>query len=193
MPALNPKSGAVEIDFPNTAVTFDPNYSLVTADILVDLVPDDRALVFKMKQSGFDEDDEEKKVIGYDNRWGYYIAAPFKTNLKLNIILSNSLWDWEFDDSAFRPKKEEHYGFYHFKKTTAERIELHVKSTGNPQGPNPPPNPDPDSHPFELKVSMKQPGGGRLPIIIDPDVKNPPPTGLPMIGPNRWVPIVPHS
>ena len=187
MPALNPKSEAMKSDFPNDIVVFDARYPTITADILVELVPDNRSLVFKMKQSGYDEDGDDKKVIGHKDDWGYYIAVPEKTNLILNLILSNDRWDWWFDNSAFRPKDPKHNEFYHFKKTSAERIELHIKSTGNPQATPPA---DPDSQPFELKVSMKQPGGGVLPVIIDPDVKNPPPTGLPMIQPNLWVPIV---
>ena len=34
-----------------------------------------------------------------------------------------------------------------------------------------------DDHPFNVAILLEQPGGGKLRVLVDPDVKNPPPVG----------------
>ena len=38
-------------------------------------------------------------------------------------------------------------------------------------------NPKIDNHPFNVAILLEQPGGGKLRVLVDPDVKNPPPIG----------------
>jgi len=92
---------------------------------------------------------------------------------QIEIELENNM-QWEFDrlSPKLLAKSPMHWRYYAITSNpstgTLKNIVLHATPTGRPKE-------DPQTHPFNLYVLFDQGNGRKLPVIIDPDIKNPPP------------------
>lgn len=127
-----------------------------------------KQLVFAMKHSA--GDDLLKVVDGQT-----CVAIHEKTIAKFVL---NTSTDWSLDAKSgiMEFKDPLNWQYYTLTYNPAEKplrsFMLHARPTGKPSS-------DPQDHPFNLFALCPQPGAGSqpLPIMIDPDVKNPPPGG----------------
>lgn len=146
-------------------------YHAEKAKIIIDLEPVDKMLKFSLQQiTG------TRQLVWPDPEFGSYIAVPSNTNLVLTLELSDN-WKWYFSEMNLFPKDPNHDKFFHFvpNQWNPKIAILHLRNTGKP-------NSDPQHHKFNICVDMVQPDSTMpLALVIDPDVKNPPPVDPPLV------------
>ncbi|MFM5947879.1 MAG: nucleotide synthetase [Novosphingobium sp.] len=143
--------------------------------VLIDLAVEQGQLVFKMKDDRNVPPDQS--VIGHTDEDGYYIRVYAEIVVELKL---SPWWDWDFDGDApftLKKKKEgthDNSNNFHVRKRDAHNrrtVNVEIKPSGKPAGDHG------FKQGFNLYVVMGQPNGGKLPVRIDPIVKNPPPIG----------------
>jgi hypothetical protein len=97
-----------------------------------------------------------------------YLAISNDTEMTITLA-PDIKWHWVEDGSAITTKKD-HSKLYAveggFNEPIGRSITLLLKARGGQPG-------EPDG--FSFSVELEQSKGGRLPITIDPDIRNPPP------------------
>ena len=104
---------------------------------------------------------------------GYYLAIEPGENWTITFGLDPKR-GWTFDDPAITfkdPKNAEYYTIISASPTT---VVMQARSTHAKPIPKPWPGVD---HPFNLHLRVKQSDKVSYGLIIDPDLKNPPPNG----------------
>lgn len=130
-----------------------------------------------------DELDQDGKPNG-----NQYLAITKDTEMTITLA-SDIKWHWVEDGSAITTKKD-HSKLYAveggFNEPIGRSITLLLKARGGQVG-------EPDG--FSFSVELEQSKGGRLPITIDPDIRNPPPGNsfVPAIAPDDGILSVPLS
>lgn len=128
-------------------------------------------------------------IVRKDTGNGFFIAIDPGQRWDITITLDPS-WDWEFDTDPISFKDMAHAK--HYKVTSVKQRTLVLRAHSRLAGSLPPPPPawPAQSHLFNLYLVVKQSASRTYPMIIDPDVKNPPPGGSSIIAPaNTPVPL----
>ena len=133
------------------------------ARIELGLKPDGRYLQFTMA------DLDGTGVVGGNAADGFYLAIRPGEKWLLTLTLGSS-WSWQFDNAPITFKHQSHAQYYRVISASAKSVVLQARSKHANAGNHPT-----DLHPFNLYVIMDQSAGKSYPLMIDPDVKNPPP------------------
>lgn len=115
-----------------------------------------------------------------------YLPVPEEDVDFLISLESGMLWEFDFGpngnaDVALYFKNSDHAHYYKRKrvarpdgKNDPSKLLLRAKWSGHARAQH---DSKVDVHPFKVAILLEQPGGGKLRVLVDPDVKNPPPIG----------------
>jgi hypothetical protein len=148
-----------------------------TARIEFDLAQDGPYLKFTMA------DLDATGLVDGDLDNGFYLAILPGEVWNITFTLSNN-WSWRFDPPAISFKSGGHAGYYRILSQSTTEIVMRARS----KHPNAGPFPE-DDHPFNLYVIMDHSATKDYPMMIDPDVKNPPPDNRKSEPSNLPVPL----